>query len=153
VLDADLAAAFDRIDHSRLLASLDGFPATGLIEKWLTAGVVEHGRFAPTEEGTPQGGVISPVLLNIALHGMETAAGVRYHRTGLRAGATMADSPVVVRYADDLVAMCVSREQAEAVKQRLAAWLAPRGLAFNEDKTRVVHLDEGSTSVATGASC
>ncbi len=143
VLDADLAAAFDRIDHSHLLASLDGFPARGLIERWLTAGVVERGRFAPTEEGTPQGGVISPVLLNIALHGMETAAGVRYHSSGFRAGATMADSPVMVRYADDLVAMCVSREQACEVKQRLVAWLAPRGLRFNEDKTRVVHLDEG----------
>ena len=55
----------------------------------------------------------------------------------------MANSPVVVRYADDLVAMCVSREQAEEVKARLADWLTPRGLAFNEDKTRIVHLDDG----------
>lgn len=143
VLDADLAAAFDRIDHTHLLASLGGFPARRLIEQWLKAGVVDKGRFAPTEEGTPQGGVVSPLLLNVALHGMEEAAGVRYHSVGFRAGATRADSPVVVRYADDLVAMCVSREQAEQVKERLAAWLAPRGLAFNEDKTRIVHLDEG----------
>ena len=143
VLDADLAAAFDRIDHSHLLASLDGFPVRGLIERWLKAGVVEQGRLAPTEAGTPQGGVISPVLLNMALHGMEQAAGVRYHSAGSLAGATVAESPAVVRYADDLVAMCVSREQAEEVKQRLAAWLAPRGLAFNEDKTRIVHLDDG----------
>jgi len=87
--------------------------------------------------------VISPVLLNVALHGMEKAAGVRYRTVGIHAGKTMAGSPVVVRYADDLVAMCVSREQAEEVKARLATWLAPRGLAFNEDKTRVVHLDDG----------
>jgi RNA-directed DNA polymerase len=143
VLDADLAAAFDRIDHSRLVASLEGFPARGLIEGWLKAGMVEKGRFAPTEEGTPQGGVISPVLMNVALHGMEQAAGVRYHSSGFRAGATRADSPVVVRYADDLLALCVSREQAEQVKARLTGWLAPRGLAFNEDKTRIVHLDQG----------
>jgi RNA-directed DNA polymerase len=143
VLDADLAAAFDRIDHSYLLAALGTFPARELVEQWLKAGVVEKGRLAPTGEGTPQGGVISPVLLNVALHGMEKAAGVRYRTVGIHAGKTMAGSPVVVRYADDLVAMCVSREQAEEVKARLATWLAPRGLAFNEDKTRVVHLDDG----------
>ena len=143
VLDADLATAFDRIDHSHLLQSLDGFPARGLVERWLKAGVVEKGRFAPTEEGTPQGGVVSPLLLNVALHGMEEAAGVRYRRAGQMAGTTLVGSPVVVRYADDLVAMCVSRGQAEEVKTRLAAWLAPRGLAFNEDKTRIVHLDDG----------
>src|SRR5215210_2228574 len=78
VLDADLAAAFDRIDHSQLLKALDRFPAKGLVERWLKAGVVEKGWFAPTEEGTPQGGVVSPLLLNVALHGMEEAAGVRY---------------------------------------------------------------------------
>ncbi|MBB5782094.1 reverse transcriptase domain-containing protein [Nonomuraea jabiensis] len=69
-LDADLAAAFDRIDHSRLLEALGSFPARDLIWEWLKAGVFEKGKgFAPTEEGTPQGGVISPLLLNIALHG------------------------------------------------------------------------------------
>jgi RNA-directed DNA polymerase len=143
VLDADLAAAFDRIDHSRLLAALGTFPARGLVEGWLKAGVVEDGRFASTEEGTPQGGVISPVLLNVALHGMEHAAGVRYRSSGSQAGTTMPDSPVVVRYADDLVALCLSRKQADEVKARLAAWLAPRGLVFNEEKTRIVHLDDG----------
>src|ERR1700739_1642727 len=142
-LDADLAAAFDRIDHSRLLDQLGMFPARGMIAAWLTAGVMDRGRFAPTERGSPQGGVISPVLVNVALHGMEEAAGVRYIRTGANAGTARPGSPVVVRYADDLVALCHSREQAEQVKARLAEWLAPRGLVFNEDKTRVVHLDDG----------
>lgn len=82
VLDADLTAAFDRIDHQFLLRQLDGFPAWGLIAQWLKAGAVEQGRFAPTEEGTPQGGVISPLLLNVALHGLEEAAGVQYQRVG-----------------------------------------------------------------------
>src|SRR6266496_5781501 len=76
VLDADLKAAFDRIDHDHLLASLGTFPGRGMIAGWLKAGVVEKDWFAPTVEGTPQGGVISPVLLNIALHGMDEAAGV-----------------------------------------------------------------------------
>jgi len=143
VLDADLAAAFDRIDHDHLLGMLGTFPARGLIADWLKAGVVEEGRFTPTEEGTPQGGVVSPLLLNVALHGMEQAAGVRYHTTGVHAGQTVRNSPVVIRYADDLLALCHTRDEAEQVKARLAVWLAPRGLVFNEDKTRVVTLDEG----------
>jgi RNA-directed DNA polymerase len=143
-LDADLAAAFDRIDHDRLLASLGWFPARDLIRGWLKAGVFEPGTgFAPTEEGTPQGGVISPCLLNVALHGLEGAAGVRYKTSGIHAGETVAGSPVAVRYADDVVVLCHSQQQAEQVKARLAEWLAPRGLAFNEDKTKIVHLDDG----------
>jgi hypothetical protein len=59
VLDADLAAAFDRIDHGHLCGQLGTFPARGLIADWLKAGVVEKGRFTPTEEGTPQGGLCS----------------------------------------------------------------------------------------------
>lgn len=143
VLDADLAAAFDRIDHDRLLAALGGFPARELVAGWLRAGVIEAGRFAPTEKGTPQGGVVSPLLLNVVLHGIEAAAGVRYYKAPGVTVRTKVDSPVVIRYADDLVALCVSRAQAEQVKARLAEWLAPRGLAFNEDKTRIVHLSEG----------
>ena len=143
VLDADLAAAFDRIDHGYLLGQLGTFPARELIAGWLKAGVIDHGRFTPTGEGTPQGGVISPLLLNVALHGIEQAAGVRYQRVSSDAATMAAGSPVLVRYADDLVAFCHSRQEAEQVKVRLAAWLAPRGLAFNEDKTRIVTLDEG----------
>jgi RNA-directed DNA polymerase len=143
ILDADLAAAFDRIAHDHILAMLGTFPARGMIRQWLKAGVVENGRLSPTEDGVPQGGVVSPVLLNVALHGMEQAAGVRYQMTGKRVGWTAAGSPVVIRYADDLVALCHSRQEALEVKARLAAWLAPRGLAFNEDKTRVVTLEEG----------
>lgn len=143
VLDADLAAAFDRIDHAHLLDQLGTFPARELIAGWLKAGVVEEGRLAPTGEGTPQGGVVSPLLLNVALHGMEQAAGVRYQQTGTRAGETVPGSPVLIRYADDLVALCHTRDEAEQVRARLAGWLAPRGLVFNEDKTRIVSLDEG----------
>ena len=142
-LDADLAAAFDRIDHSFLLGQLGTFPARGRIEQWLKAGVIDRGRFAPTEQGCPQGGVISPVLMNVVLHGMEEAAGVRYITTGSNAGTARPGSPVLIRYADDVLALCHSREQAEQVQARLAAWLAPRGLVFNEDKTRIVHLDDG----------
>jgi RNA-directed DNA polymerase len=103
LLDADLTAAFDRIDHERLLSELGSFPAREMIRGWLKAGVIENGRFAPTEEGTPQGGVISPLLLNVALHGMEHAAGVRYRHDAAASsgGMTVPGSPVLIRYADD----------------------------------------------------
>jgi RNA-directed DNA polymerase len=87
--------------------------------------------------------VISPLLLNVALHGLERAAGVRYRAAGTRSGQTMPDSPVLIRYADDLVVLCHSQLQAQQVKAVLSQWLAPRGLAFNEEKTRIVHLDTG----------
>jgi RNA-directed DNA polymerase len=143
ILDADLSAAFDRIDHQHLLTSLGSFPARGMIAGWLQAGLIEHGSFTPTEEGTQQGGVISPLLLNVALHGMEQAAGVRYARYGTYGAEVAAGSASLVRYADDFVAMCHTREQAETVRQRLVEWLKARGLALNEDKTRIVHLSEG----------
>ena len=141
VLDADLEAAFDRLSHQHILRSLGTFPARELVRQWLRAGVLEDGRIALTREGTPQGGVISPALMNVALHGMEQAAGVRYWEgSTLRAAP---GTPVLVRYTDDLAALCASRAQAEQVRARLAEWLEPRGLAFNEAKTRIVHLSQG----------
>ena len=142
-LDADLAQAFDKLAHDHILAMLGTFPARGMVAQWLKAGVVEQGRLHRTEDGVPQGGVVSPLLLNIALHGMEQAAGVRYEKSG-RWGARIAKGcPATIRYADDFVVLCHTRQQALEVKARLARWLAPRGLAFNEDKTRVVSLGEG----------
>jgi RNA-directed DNA polymerase len=141
IVDSDLAAAFDNIDHHRLLDALGSFPARDMIARWLKAGVIEDGAFTPTEEGTPQGGVISPLLMNVALHGLEEAAGVRYQAAGERAGRTERNSLVLVRYADDLVVCCHTQRQAQQVKAKLAGWLAPRGLAFNEDKTKIVHLE------------
>ena len=142
ILDADLTAAFDRIDHGHLLAKLGSFPGKGMIRGWLKAGVFEKGKgFAPTDEGTPQGGVISPCLLNIALHGLEEAAGVRYEASD--PARTKRGCPALVVYADDMVALCHTRQQAEQVKARMAGWLAPRGLSFNEAKTRIVTLEDG----------
>ena len=139
VLDADLKSAFDKIDHSFLLDRIGTFPARGQIQGWLKAGVVDQGRYSPTSEGTPQGGGISPLLLNIALQGMETAAGVRYDSRGhVKAGC-----PTVVTYADDFVALCHDREQAEAVADRLSTWLKERGLSLNQAKTRIGRIDAG----------
>jgi len=142
VLDADLEAAFDRLSHDHILRSLGTFPARGLVRRWLRAGVMEDGRVTLTREGVPQGGVISPVIMNVALHGMEQAAGVRYWEGGATLRA-VPGTPVLVRYADDLAVLCASRAQADQVKGQLAGWLEPRGLRFNEAKTRIVHLSQG----------
>ena len=85
------------------------------------------------------GGAISPLLLNIALHGMEAALGVRHDSQGISMGKR-----AVVRYADDFVVFCETEEDALAVKDRiLPAWLAERGLSLSPEKTRIVRLTEG----------
>ncbi|MGW2104971.1 group II intron reverse transcriptase/maturase [Streptomyces olivaceoviridis] len=142
VLDADLSAAFDRIDHAHLMRSIGSFPARDAIKGWLKAGVMDRGVFAPTVEGTPQGGVISPLLLNIALHGLEEAAGVSWKKQrGSR--VIKEDSPALVRYADDFVVICHTEQAAHEAYRRLKEWFTPRGLAFNEEKTKVRHLTDG----------
>ena len=139
VLDADLKSAFDKIGHNFLLKQIGGFPAREQIRAWLKAGVVDQGRYTPTEEGTPQGGVISPLLLNIALQGMEEAAGVEYDSRG----CVKAGCPTVITYADDFVALCHSRNQAEAVQAQIGVWLKGRGLTLNKEKTRICHINDG----------
>jgi RNA-directed DNA polymerase len=158
VLDADLAAAFDNLNHEHLLGMLGSFPARQMISGWLRSGVLDQGRLTLTERGSPQGGVISPLLMNVALHGMEQAAGVRYITTGANAGTVRPGSPVVIRYADDLLALCHSRQEAEQVKARLAAWLAPR--VWSSTRTRPASPTStmgwifwGSTPAGTAASC
>ena len=92
-----------------------------------------------TPAGTPQGGIISPLLANIALHGMEEALGVlRTKNTG-----TIKGHRAMVRYADDFVVFCESREDTERAKDELSGWLKKRGLELSEEKTQIVHISEG----------
>src|SRR6187200_2913982 len=93
-----------------------------MIRRWLTAGVFERGKgFAPTLAGTPQGGVISPLLLNVALHGLESAAGVRYFPDSVKhAGGVRPGTPLVVRYAD----LCRARHKSAYADCRVM----PRGV-------------------------
>jgi RNA-directed DNA polymerase len=140
VVDADLQSAFDKICHTHLFASLSGFPAQHLIKQWLEAGVMENGVLHETPRGAPQGGPLSPLLLNIALHGMDQALGVRRIK---RDKELHPESRAVVRYADDLVVFCATREEAKQTIADLSMWLAERGLALSEEKTRVVHIKEG----------
>ncbi len=137
-LDADLRGAFDHLDHPFLLRAIGNFPARELIKQWLKAGVMEEGRFRDSVTGAPQGGVISPLLLNIALHGMEAVLGVTFDSYGRSTGKR-----VVVKYADDFVVLCESEQDAREAKAILTTWLQERGLAFSEEKTKIVHLREG----------
>lgn len=143
VLDADIKGCFDNIDHNHLLETIGSFPAKGLIRKWLKAGYVEDQAFYPTEKGTPQGGIISPLLANISLHGMEEALGVQYRNGVASAGMVKPYSPILVRYADDLVVLCHSREKAVNAKGILQAFLSRRGLELSEEKTSIRTLEEG----------
>src|SRR5205823_3524189 len=114
-------------DHDFLLDTIGAVPGRVLIRQWLKAGYMEGGVVHATDAGTPQGGVISPLLANIALHGMEAALGVRRDYKGEIRGAR-----AVVRYADDFVVFCESREDAERVIGILKEWLAIRGLQLSD---------------------
>jgi RNA-directed DNA polymerase len=132
-------ASFDNITHEFLLQAIGEFPAKELIRQWLKAGYLEDGVRHDTPAGTPQGGVISPLLLNVALHGMEDALGVRFNTQGRTVGTR-----AVVRYADDFVVFCESQEDAILVMEKiLPDWLKARGLSLSPEKTRVIHLTEG----------
>jgi len=143
VLDADIKGAFDNISHEHLLKTIGGFPARELIRQWLKAGYVEMGTYHNTEAGTPQGGVVSPLLANIALHGMEEVLGVKYVTYPSKTSRQLASSRALVRYADDFVVLTETKEDAERAKDELSTWLAERGLTFSEEKTRIVNLTEG----------
>jgi RNA-directed DNA polymerase len=138
ILDADIRGAFDNISHDYLLKAIGPAPGRELIKQWLKAGYIEQEMFHATERGTPQGGIASPLLANIALHGMEEAIGVKYDYRG-----QLISKRAVVRYADDFVCFCETREDAERVQGILTEWLKERGLTLSEEKTRIVHLTEG----------
>ncbi len=138
VVDADIKGAFDNIDHEHLLATIGPVPGIELIRQWLKAGYVDADVFHPTDAGTPQGGVISPLLANIALHGLEKAMGVKRNKLG-----EITSTRAVVRYADDFVVFCESREDAVQAIEELKTWLKDRGLTLSTEKTRIVHLVDG----------
>jgi RNA-directed DNA polymerase len=133
-VDGDIRDYFSTIEHERLLAlvgeRVSDRRMLKLLGKWLEAGVMEDGSFSETVAGTPQGGVISPLLANIYLHAFDTAL--------VEAGAGR-----LIRYADDWLALCRSRAEAEAVLELARETLASLGLELHPEKTKVVDLREG----------
>jgi RNA-directed DNA polymerase len=130
VLDADIEKCFDRISHDALLGKLNTIPVMArLVRDWLKAGIVDKGELLFPEAGTPQGGVISPLLANIALHGFERAMEAVSRRYRI----------IVIRYADDFVVLCEDLETLLAVKMRAETWLAEMGLRLKAAKTHITH--------------
>ena len=149
VLDADISACFDRISHDALLAKLQlKGRMLGQIRAWLKAGAMDGDVFVHARGGTPQGGVISPLLANIALHGMETDLKVRLfedlkqrfkqkNRSGSREAT--AASLSIIRYADDFVVIHESLDIVMKAKQCIEGWLKSVRLELSPEKTRIVH--------------
>lgn len=154
VFEADITACFDEIDHQALLDRVRGRigdrRVLALVSAFLRAGILtEDGVNRGTITGTPQGGILSPLLANIALSGLDehfarkwAALGPEWTRTKHRRAGV--PTMRLVRYADDFVVMVAgTRDDAEALRDEVATVLAPMGLRLSEAKTRVVHIDEG----------
>lgn len=135
VLDADIAKCFDRINHKALLDKINTYPRLRKqIKSWLKSGVLDQGEIFPTVEGTPQGGVISPLLANIALHGME-------ERVKQFVGNSINQRYEIslIRYADDFVIIHKDIEVILACHQIIAEWLSDLGLELKPSKTKLTH--------------
>jgi RNA-directed DNA polymerase len=143
VVDADIEGCFDNIDHSYLLSCVKQFPYSDLIGKWLKAGIMESNTVHSSEQGTPQGGVISPLLSNIALHGIEAELGIHYDALGYITKRVNPLNRTLIRYADDFIVVCPSKTIALQTLDDLGPILLKRGLKFSAKKTRVCNTFDG----------
>jgi RNA-directed DNA polymerase len=144
VLDADISKCFDKIDHKYLLNKLGGCPRNikKQVKAWLKAGYMEGQKLFPSEEGTPQGGVISPLLANIALHGMETVLN-EWVKTWKGTKKDNLKSFSFIRYPDDFVCLHESKEKIEQAQEILEQFLQPIGLQLKPEKTQITHTLQG----------
>jgi group II intron reverse transcriptase/maturase len=135
VVETDIASCYEEIPHDRLMAAIEericDRKLLKLLRAMLRAGVMEDGTVRRSAAGTPQGGVVSPVLCNVYLHRLDRQWKVR-------------GCGVLVRYADDLLAVCATRREAQAALQALRAILGELGLRLKESKTRIVELRPGA---------
>ncbi|MBD2532950.1 group II intron reverse transcriptase/maturase [Nostoc flagelliforme FACHB-838] len=139
VLDADIAKCFDRINHEALLQKLNILgKVRQQIKAWLKSGVIDKGAFTATFEGTPQGGVISPLLANIALHGLENHL-IKYAETLPGRKRENRDNLGFIRYADDFVVLHKDKAVVQRCREIISEWLAGIGLELKPEKTRLTH--------------
>jgi RNA-directed DNA polymerase len=139
VLDADIAKCFDRIDHKALLSKIHTYPTwRRQIKAWLKAGVCMQGELFPTKEGTPPGGVISPLLANIALHGMEERV-KQFAETMKGSKRQNCNELSLIRYADDFVIMHKDLSVVMKCKEIMQDWLNDMGLELKPSQTKLTH--------------
>lgn len=131
VLEADIQGFFDNIAHESILKQLGNFPRRDLVKGWLKAGFIFEGKYNPTETGTPQGGVCSPLLANIGLHGLEIFIKSINPKLG------------VVRYADDFIVTARDKGNLENALIQIQQWLSQRGLNLSAEKTRITSMEDG----------
>ena len=142
VLDADISKCFDKIDHEALLRKLNTSPTIRRqIRAWLKAGVMDGKQLFPTSEGTPQGGVISPLLANIALHGMEERIKKEFPKrdTSIKGKRISYNAAQLIRYADDFVILHEDITVVQRCRDIISEWLKDMGLELKPSKTRLVH--------------
>ena len=141
IFEGDFQSCFDTLSHEFILSQIRDFPHYNLVKRFLEAGYVDNGVFHETIEGMPQGGLLSPLLANIALHGMEKALGISYkeytNQTIPKGNYRMS------RYADDFLIFAKTKEDIEKVPKLLENYLNERGLILSEEKTKITHLSEG----------
>jgi RNA-directed DNA polymerase len=141
ILEADIKGCFDHISHDWLENHVPMDKV--ILRKWLKSGLVYQGQYQATEAGTPQGGIISPTLANVALNGLERDL-TKHLGAQFGVAKALKLKVNVVRYADDFVVTGVSKEVLEReIRPWVESFLAMRGLQLSEEKTRIVHIDEG----------
>ena len=148
VLDADIKAAFDNISHDFIMEKIEGLPGRSMVKKWLKAGYVEGGKYYATNAGTPQGNIISPLLANIALDGLQELL-IGYEAetpySTINRGERITkyrkeEKYKFARYADDFVLFSQEKEYLEEILPIIHKWLKKRGLKINEEKTTIKNI-------------
>ncbi len=144
VLEGDIKGCFDHISHEWLIENIP--MDKSILKQFLKAGFVFHGELFPTNEGTPQGGIISPILANMALDGMEKVLSDRFHTNRLGKvdfRFSNVNKVNLTRYADDFIVTAATKEIAEEAKELIREFLKTRGLELSEEKTLITHINDG----------
>ncbi len=141
ILEGDIKGCFDHISHEWLLNNIPMDKV--MLRKWLECGFVFNKQLFPTEEGTPQGGIISPTLANMALDGLQQVLADKYKRRTIK-GKHYSPMVNLIRYADDFIITSENREILETeIKPLVAEFLAERGLTLSEEKTMITNINDG----------
>ncbi|MFV0340780.1 MAG: group II intron reverse transcriptase/maturase [Parachlamydiaceae bacterium] len=141
ILEGDIKGCFDHISHEWLLNNIPMDKV--MLRKWLECGFVFNKQLFPTEEGTPQGGIISPTLANMALDGLQKILSDKYKRRSIK-GKLYSPMVNLIRYADDFIITSENREVLETeIKPLVAEFLAERGLTLSEEKTMITNINDG----------